>query len=199
MSQFVRRSVVLFVVATTLAACGGGTAATTAESPATTEAMTETTETMSSTTEAMVDEMGDVLEVAAAEGDLNSFLAALEAGGIMEDFHGEGPFTLFVPTDDAFAAYFADTGMTQEEAFAGGEMLTALLSYHFLNMEDDSAMVMEMAGDSLTTASGEALDVTIDGETVMVGNATVERYDLHASNGVVHVIDAVLVPPSMQG
>lgn len=62
--------------------------------------------------------MGDVLEVAAAEGNLNTFLTALEAAGIMEDFHGEGPFTLFIPTDEAFSAYLDEAGMSQAEVFA---------------------------------------------------------------------------------
>jgi uncharacterized surface protein with fasciclin (FAS1) repeats len=178
------------LVALTLAACGGGTVTTTetTPAPATTEAMTESTEAM-----------GDVLEVAEAEDDLSTFLAAIDAGGMMENLHGEGPFTLFAPTDEAFVAYFENSGMSQEEALAGGEMLSALLGYHVVEAEDDSAMVMDMAGESLTTASGEPLAIMADGDAIMVGNATVERYDLHASNGVIHVIDAVLVPPSMAG
>ena len=138
--------------------------------------------------------MGDVLEVAAAEGDLNTFLAALEAAGIMEDFHGEGPFTLFIPTDEAFSAYLAEAGMSQAEVFAGAEMLQAILNHHIVNMMEDAEMVMGMAGQSFTTAGGQALEVTVEGETVMVGEATVERYDIHASNGVIHVIDTVLIP-----
>jgi uncharacterized surface protein with fasciclin (FAS1) repeats len=165
------------------AACGGSASTTTTAAPPLT------------TTEAPVaEEMGDVLEVAAAEGDLNTFLAALEAAGIMEDFHGDGPFTLFIPTDEAFAAYLAEAGMSQAEVFAGAEMLQAILNHHIVNMMEDAEMVMGMAGQSFTTARGQALEVTVEGETVMVGEATVERYDIHASNGVIHVIDTVLIP-----
>jgi len=91
-----------------VAACGGSASTTTtaARAPVTTEAVA-------------VKEMGDVLEVAAVEGDLTTFLAALEAAGIMADFHGDGPFTLFIPTDDAFSAYLAGAGMSQAEVFAG--------------------------------------------------------------------------------
>jgi uncharacterized surface protein with fasciclin (FAS1) repeats len=163
-------------------ACGGSTSTrtTAARSPTTTVAVAE--------------EMGDVLEVAAAEGDLNTFLAALEAAAVMENFHGDCPFTLFIPTDDAFSAYLSKAGMSQAEVFAGTEMLQAVLNQHIVNMMDDAEMVMGMAGQSFATGSGQALEVTVDGETVMVGGATVDRYDIHASNGVIHVIDTVLIP-----
>ena len=63
------------------------------------------------------------------------------------------------------------------------------------SMTEDADMVMAMDGQSFTTAADTMLDVTVDGDTVMVGDATVERYDIQASNGVIHVIDAVLIPP----
>ena len=113
----------------------------------------------------------------------------------MEDLLGEGPFTLFVPTDDAFASYLEGANMTQEDAFAGGEMLQSLLGYDIVNMMEDSEMVMGMDGQTFTTLQGAPLEVTVDGETVMVGDATIVRYDIQASNGVIHVIDTVLTPP----
>jgi uncharacterized surface protein with fasciclin (FAS1) repeats len=172
---------VLATLSAIVTACGGTAATTAAPAPTTTEAMVE-------------EDMGDVLQVAAAEGDLNTFLAALEAAGIMDDFHGEGPFTLFIPTDEAFADYLSEAGMSQAEVFAGAEMLQAILNHHIVNMMEDAEMVMGMAGQSITTASGQALQVTVEDEIVMVGEATVKRYDLHASNGVIHVIDKVLIP-----
>jgi uncharacterized surface protein with fasciclin (FAS1) repeats len=189
-----------------LAACGEGastsTTAAAAADSSTTEMMddTSTTEMMddTSTTE-MTDEEtmeDDVLAVAEAEGDLGTFLAALDAAGIMEDFHGEGPFTMFVPTDEAFAAYLEQNDMSQEEAFAGAEMLQSILGYHVVTMTDDSEMVMGMDGQTFTTLNGAPLEVSVDGDTVMVGEATILRYDIVASNGVVHVIDTVLTPPA---
>ncbi|MGI8516795.1 MAG: fasciclin domain-containing protein [Acidimicrobiia bacterium] len=157
-------------------------------------ATTTTTAAPAPTTAA--EEMGDVLEVAADEGDLTTFLAALEAVGIMAEFHGEGPFTLFIPTDDAFSVYLAEAGMSQAEVFAGGEVLQAILNNHIVNLMEDAEMVMAMEGQSFTTAGGQELLVAVEGETVMVGEATVERYDLHASNGVIHVMDKVLIPPA---
>jgi len=174
-----------------ITACGEDAATTTAEMMDDTSTTAEMDDT--STTAQMMEE--DVLAVAEAEGDLGTFLAATEAAGIMEDFHGEGPFTLFVPTDDAFSAYLDEAGMSQEEVFSGAEMLQAIVGYHVVTMMEDSEMVMGMDGQSLTTMSGAPLEVTVDGDTVMVGDATILRYDIPASNGVIHVIDAVLLPP----
>lgn len=187
-----RSASLIVIVGLFIAACGEDAATeTTAEmmddTSTTAEMMDETT------TAEMMDE--DVLAVAAAEGDLDTFLGALEAAGIMEDFHGEGPFTLFIPTDDAFSAYVEEAGMTEEEVLAEGEMLQSVLGYHVVTMMEDSEMVMGMDGQTLTTLNGAPLDVTVDGETVMVGDATIVRYDLSASNGVIHVIDTVLIPP----
>ncbi|HEX9854108.1 MAG TPA: fasciclin domain-containing protein [Acidimicrobiia bacterium] len=184
------RAGALLALALVAAGCGGdSTPSTTAP-----EATTVATTTSPSATEQM-EEMGDVLEVAEAEGDLGTFLEALGAAGIMEDFHGEGPFTIFAPSDAAFETYLADAGMSMEEAFAGAEMLQSVLGYHVVAAMDDAEMVMGMAGDSFTTLTGATLDVTVDGETVMVGDATIDRYDIEASNGVIHVIDKVLSPP----
>lgn len=184
-----RFAMLLAVLGLHLAACGGEAATTTTTAPAAAESTT--TEEIMDDEEMMND---DVLAVADAEGDLGTFLAATEAAGIMEDFHGEGPFTLFIPTDDAFSAYLDGAGMSQEEAFAGAEMLQSILGLHVVTMTEDSEMVMGMDGQTFTTMSGAPLAVTVDGDDVMVGDAKIIRYDLTASNGVIHVIDAVLTP-----
>jgi uncharacterized surface protein with fasciclin (FAS1) repeats len=152
--------------------------------------------TSAATTAAVTTPTGDVLEVAAVEADLATFLAATEAAEIMDGLHGTGPFTVFAPTDEAFTAYLEEAGMTQTEVFSDPAMLRRLVEHHIVNMNEDAEMVMAMAGESLTTAAGTPIEVTVDGDTVMVGDATVVRYDLQATNGVVHVIDAVLVPPA---
>jgi uncharacterized surface protein with fasciclin (FAS1) repeats len=198
-----RFALLIAVFGLVVAACGEDAATeTTAEMMDDTSTTAEMMDDTSTTAEMMDDTSStaemmeeDVLAVAAAEGDLDTFLGALEAAGIMEDFHGEGPFTLFIPTDDAFSAYLEESGMTQEEVFAGAEMLQSVLDYHVVTMMEDSEMVMGMDGQTFTTLNGAPLEVTVDGETVMVGDATVLRYDLSASNGVIHVIDSVLIPP----
>jgi uncharacterized surface protein with fasciclin (FAS1) repeats len=158
-----------------------------AEGSATTEEMAEE--------EMAEEEMGDVLEVAAAEGDLSMFLAALEAAGTMDSLHETGPFTVFAPTDEAFSAYIAQSGMSQTEVFGDAAALRSIVDHHVVNMSEMADQVMSMDGQSFTTAAGLPLQVSVEGDTVMVGNATVERYDIEASNGVIHVIDGVLVPP----
>ncbi|MEX0667852.1 MAG: fasciclin domain-containing protein, partial [Acidimicrobiia bacterium] len=103
-----RLTLILALLSLIAAACGGTAATTTTSAPATT------------TTEEMTDEeevMGDVLEVAAAEGDLGIFLAALDAAGIMDDFHGGGPFTLFIPTDEAVNGYLDEIPTPQAPRF----------------------------------------------------------------------------------
>ncbi len=168
------------------AGCGsdnGGTAAT----PETTVPSTSTD----------AEPAGDVLDVAAGEGDLNTFLGALESAAIMDGLHGTGPFTVFIPTDDAFEAYLGEAGMSQTELFADPVMLRRLLEHHIVEADDPSEMVMAMDGQSFTTAAGTPLAVAVaDDDTVMVGDATVLRYDITASNGVIHVIDDVLIPPA---
>lgn len=137
---------------------------------------------------------GDILAVAAAEGDLGTFLAALDAAGIMDGLHGAGPFTVFIPTDEAFSAYLAESGMDQAALFADPAALKELLNFHVVAMAEPSEMVMQMAGQTFTAVNGELLHVVVDGDVVTVGGAKVLRYDILASNGVIHVIDSVLVP-----
>jgi uncharacterized surface protein with fasciclin (FAS1) repeats len=174
----------LAFLALVAAGCGDDTDA---EGSATTEEMAED--------EMAEEDMGDVLAVAAAEGDLSMFLAALEAAGTMDSLHGAGPFTVFAPTDEAFTAYIDQSGMSQTEVFGDAAALRQVVDHHVVNMSEMADQVMSMDGQSFTTAAGLPLEVSVEGDTVMVGNATVERYDIEASNGVIHVIDGVLVPP----
>jgi transforming growth factor-beta-induced protein len=178
----------LLMVMLLAAACGGDDDTTAASDATTTTVATSDRSSDDAAT-------GDVLEVAAAEGDLNMFLAATEAAGVMDGLHGTGPFTVFIPTDAAFSSYLEKAGMTQAEVFADTAALRRLVDHHIVNMKDDAEMVMSMAGQSLTTAAGTELDVSVEGETVMVDDATITRYDIAATNGVIHVIDGVLVPP----
>ena len=143
--------------------------------------------------DSMAEDTG-VVSVVAGRSDLSTLVTAIQAAGLGEALHGEGPFTIFAPTDAAFEAYLGEMGMTAADVLADTAGLTALLQAHVVAGNDDSAMVMSMADQSFTTLAGTPLAVTVEGDTVMVGNATVVEYDLQASNGVVHVIDAVLAP-----
>ena len=143
--------------------------------------------------DSMAEDTG-VVSVIGGRSELSTLVAAIRAAGLEEALHGDGPFTIFAPTDAAFEAYLGEMGMTAEDVLADTAGLTALLQAHVVEGNDDSAMVMEMAGQSLTTLAGTSLAVAVDGDTAMVGNATIVEYDLAGSNGVVHVIDAVLSP-----
>lgn len=194
-ARLARRAAILTVVVLAVGACGDDDDAASTTTPAseTTVPTAAPAPADPATTSATT---GDILEVAAGEGDLGTFLSSLEAAGIMDGLHGSGPFTVFVPTDEAFSAYLTEAGMSQAELFADPTLLSSVLDYHLVEMIESSEMVMGMAGQSFVTANGAELAVTVDGDTVMVGNATVERYDIQASNGVIHVIDAVLIPPA---
>ena len=130
----------------------------------------------------------DVVDTALAAGNFKTLAAALQAAGLVETLKGPGPFTVFAPTDEAFAKLPAGT---LEALLADKQRLTAVLTYHVVAGQVMAADVVKLTaaktvqGSSLTihTAKG----VTVDG-------AKVVKADIQASNGVIHVIDAVLIP-----
>ena len=140
--------------------------------------------------------MNDVMSRIVDRDDLSVLDDAIHAAGLQDALHDGGPFTVFAPTDEAFTAYLGEMGMTADDVFADTATLTTLLQAHVVEGSDDAAMVMEMDGQAFTTLAGNELAVTVDGDTVMVGDATVLEYDLTADNGVIHVIDTVLTPPA---
>ena len=141
-------------------------------------------------------EPGTIVEVAAGAGDFNTLVAAVEAAGLTETLSGPGPFTVFAPTDEAFAAALESLGLTADELFADTETLTSILTYHVVAGEVPSTDVVTMDGESVATVNGADVTITVDGDTVMVNEATVTAVDIPASNGVIHVIDSVLLPPA---
>ncbi|HEX6146145.1 MAG TPA: fasciclin domain-containing protein [Acidimicrobiia bacterium] len=143
----------------------------------------------STTTEAM-EEMS-IVATAEAAGDFTTLLAAVEAAGLVETLEGEGPYTVFAPTDDAFAALPEGT---VEGLLEDPEALGAILLYHVVPGEVTSDQVVTL--ESATTAQGSDLAIRVEGDSVFVNDAQVIVTDIQASNGVIHVIDAVLLPPT---
>ena len=140
--------------------------------------------------------MNDVMSRIIERDDLTVLDDAIHAAGLEDTLHTGGPFTVFAPTDEAFAAYLGEMGMTADDVFADVDALILLLQAHVVDGTDDAAMVMDMDGQSFTTLAGNDLTVTVDGDVVMVGDATIVEYDIVADNGVIHVIDTVLTPPA---
>lgn len=140
----------------------------------------------------MMAEMGTIAEVATEAGTFTTLLAALEAAGLAETFASEGEFTVFAPTDDAFAALPEGTVETLLEDPSG--QLTNILLYHVVDGIVPAETVVTL--ESAPTLLGEEVTITVDKDGRVFLNDTVEviATDIKASNGIIHVIDAVLIP-----
>ena len=134
----------------------------------------------------------DIVDTAVAAGNFTTLAAALEAGGLVETLKGEGPFTVFAPTDEAFAKLPAGTVETLLEP-ANKAQLVAVLTYHVVPGMLPAAEVVKY--DEADTVNGARLDIDFSGSGVMVNGANVTATDIMADNGVIHVIDAVVLPP----
>lgn len=140
---------------------------------------------------------GTIVDVAVGAGSFEILVAAVQAAGLVETLSGEGPFTVFAPTDDAFAAALDALGLTAEELLADTDTLTAVLTYHVIAGEVDAATAISLDGQSAGTVNGTEIAISVvDGNVVINDNATVVAADVAANNGIIHVIDAVLLPAS---
>ena len=131
----------------------------------------------------------DIVETAVAAGSFTTLAAALEAADLVNVLKGEGPFTVLAPTDAAFAKLPAGT---VEALLADKDALTAILTYHVIDGRVPASTVVTL--NSATTLNGQSVSIAVDGSTVTVNNATVTDTDIAASNGLIHVIDTVLLP-----
>jgi transforming growth factor-beta-induced protein len=133
--------------------------------------------------------LGNITEVAQAAGNFQTLLTAAQAAGLAGTLATDGPFTVFAPTDAAFAALPAGS----VEALLGDlELLTRVLTYHVVAGELDAGAVLSRS--ELATLNGGTLPVRMEGASAYVGEARITQTDVFASNGVIHVIDAVLLP-----
>jgi uncharacterized surface protein with fasciclin (FAS1) repeats len=139
----------------------------------------------------LLPETRTIVDIAVEDGRFTTLVAALDAAGLVEALQAEGPFTVFAPTDDAFAAL---PDGTVEGLLADTDALTKVLLYHVVDGKVMAAQVIDLDGQEVQTLSGDNVLVMIDGETVKINEAQVIIPDVEASNGVIHVIDAVLVP-----
>ena len=134
---------------------------------------------------------GDIVDTAVAAGKFNTLAAALTAAGLVDTLKGNGPFTVFAPTDEAFAALPAGTvkDLLKPE---NKDKLVAILTYHVVPGRFPSGRVAGL--DEATTVNGDTVDITTADGQVMVDGAKVVMADVTATNGVIHVIDTVLMP-----
>ena len=139
------------------------------------------------TTEATMEE--NLVETAVAAGQFSTLTSLVEEAGLAETLSGEGPFTVFAPTDDAFAKVPQET---LDSLAADPEALREVLLYHVVEGEARASDVAELS--SAETLNGEPVDLETTERGVTVNEARVVRADVSASNGVIHVIDEVLIP-----
>ncbi len=188
----VTAGVAALLILTGCSSSSDGSAATTATSADATSAAATESETMGSETmgSGASVEAGTIVDVAAGNPDFSTLVAAVKAAGLVETLSGTGPFTVFAPTNEAFAALPAgvlDKLLLPENK----ETLTKVLTYHVVPGKVTSDQVT--AGD-VTTVEGSPIAITTDGGVKINGTTTVTAVDVEASNGVIHVIDSVLIP-----
>ena len=154
-------------------------------------ATTEAPTTEAPTTEAPA-EAQDIVAIASGNEDFSTLVAAVAAAGLVEVLQGEGPFTVFAPTNDAFAALPAglvDKLLLEENK----DVLVKILTYHVVS---GAVLAADVTAGEVPSVEGQNITVTTEGG-VMVNNANVVATDVIASNGVIHVIDAVILPPDV--
>jgi uncharacterized surface protein with fasciclin (FAS1) repeats len=137
--------------------------------------------------------MHDIIDTAVAAGSFKTLAAAVTAAGLVPTLKGAGPFTVFAPTDDAFAKLPAGT---VEALLADLPKLTSILTYHVVAGKVMASDVMTMDGKSATTVNGAEVAISTNDGVHLDGLSKVVTTDIECSNGVIHVIDTVLMPPS---
>lgn len=135
------------------------------------------------------DKSKDIVDTAIDAGSFTTLVAAVQAAGLEETLRGEGPFTVFAPTDEAFAA-LPDGTVESLLLVENKDKLVAILTYHVVAGKVTSADVVKEA----KSVNGKGIPIAVKDGKVHVDNATVVTADIMASNGVIHVIDAVIIP-----
>ncbi|MGB0871538.1 MAG: fasciclin domain-containing protein [Solirubrobacterales bacterium] len=145
---------------------------------------------------------GDIVATASDTEDLSTLVELVTAADLVETLQGEGPFTVFAPTNEAFAALDADTLAALQDP-ENKDQLAAVLTYHVVPEELDAAAITQLAedGETITTVQGEELTPAVEDGMVTITDAngnsvTVATADVKTSNGVVHIVDGVLQPKS---
>ncbi|NJM95028.1 MAG: fasciclin domain-containing protein [Acaryochloridaceae cyanobacterium CSU_5_19] len=134
----------------------------------------------------------NIVEIASANDSFKTLVAALTAADLVETLSGDGPFTVFAPTDDAFAALPPGTVETLLKP-ENKDKLVKVLTYHVLATK---AVSSDLQSGDVDTVANQPLKVMVDNDAVMVNDAQVVQADIMGSNGIIHAIDKVLLPPA---
>jgi uncharacterized surface protein with fasciclin (FAS1) repeats len=135
--------------------------------------------------------MHDIIDTAVAAGSFKTLASAVTAAGLIDTLKGTGPFTVFAPNDEAFAKLPAGT---VDDLLKDIPKLKAILTYHVVAGKVMAADVLKMDGQSATTVNGEALQISTTGGVKLNGNVHVTKTDIECTNGVIHIVDTVLLP-----
>ena len=139
----------------------------------------------------------DIVDTAVAAGSFTVLVEAVKAAGLVDALKAPGPLTVFAPTDEAFAAALKSLNITKEQLLADKAKLAAILTYHVVAGNVPAAEVIKLDGKSATTLNGKAVKIAVAGGAVTLnGDTKVTKTDIKTSNGVIHVIDKVLLPPA---
>lgn len=135
--------------------------------------------------------MHDIIDTAVAAGSFKTLASAVTAAGLIDTLKGTGPFTVFAPNDEAFAKLPAGT---VDDLLKDIPKLKAILTYHIVAGKVMAADVLKMDGQSATTVNGETLQISTTGGVKLNGNVYVTKTDIECTNGVIHIVDTVLLP-----
>ncbi len=135
--------------------------------------------------------MHDIIDTAVAAGSFKTLASAVTAAGLVDTLKGTGPFTVFAPNDEAFAKLPAGT---VDDLLKDIPKLKAILTYHVVAGKVMAADVLKMDGQSATTVNGETLQISTTGGVKLNGNVHVTKTDIECTNGVIHIVDTVLLP-----
>jgi len=140
----------------------------------------------------------DIVTIASGDDRFDVLVAAVTEANLVTTLQGDGPFTVFAPTDEAFAAYLNEAGLTQQELL-DSDALADILTYHVLagQLVADAAVATAQTNENLlATVNGDNVALSLSGETLNVNTSAVTSADVLATNGVIHVLDKVLLPPA---
>jgi len=178
----------LMLAATLVVVASLGLAACSSDDDSSSKSSDQTSKSTSTTT-AQCD--GTIVDVAAANPDFSTLVSAVQQAGLVDTLNGEGPFTVFAPTNDAFAKIPA---ADLQAILADKEQLTKILTYHVVPAKVMAADLQPT--QTVKTVEGQDVTITVTDGVAKINDATITTTDVPACNGVIHVIDTVLVPPA---